>query len=100
MKNRVKSVFGSHKFISNFNVKNNIKITLHYCVHMRTSDEKVRISDEAERVQSFSNSDIGLLLGVYTVVCLREGKRGTCLGPPLLKDLLQGISRVNIPHFW
>ena len=31
---------------------NNIKITLHYSVYMRTSGEKVCISDEAERVQS------------------------------------------------
>jgi len=46
---------------------------------MRTSSEKVRISDEAERVQSVSYSHIRSLSGL----CLREGKRGTCLGPPL-----------------
>jgi len=56
---------------------------------MRTSGEKVCISDEAERVESVSYFHIRPLLGLYTVVRLREGK-----GPP------QGISRVNIPHFW
>ena len=48
---------------------------------MRTSGEKVRISDEEERVQSMSYSHIRSLSGLCTVVCLREGKRGTCLGP-------------------
>ena len=43
---------------------------------MRTSCEKVRISDEAERVQSVSYYHIRLLSGLYTVMCLREGKRG------------------------
>jgi len=46
---------------------------------MRTSGEKVRISDEAERV---SYCQIRSLSGLYTVVCFREGKRGTCLGHP------------------
>jgi len=50
---------------------------------MRTSGEKVRISDEAERVQSVSYSHIRSLSGLYRVVCLREGKRDTCLGLPL-----------------
>ena len=59
-----------------------MKITLHYSVSMQTSGEKVRISDEAERVQSVSYSRIRSLSGLYTVVCLSEGKRGTCLGPP------------------
>jgi len=51
---------------------------------MRTSGEKVclRVSDEAERVQAVSYSHIRSLSELYTVVCLREGKRGTCLGPP------------------
>jgi len=48
---------------------------------MPTSGEKV--SDEAERVQSVSYSHIRSLSGLFTAVCLREGKRGTCLGPPL-----------------
>ena len=56
-------------------------MTLHYSVYMRTSGEKVRISIEAERVQSVSYSHIRSLSGLYTVVCVREGKRGTCLGP-------------------
>jgi len=64
-------------------VFNNIKITLHYSVYMRTSGEKVHISDEAERVPSVSYSHIRSLSGLYTVMCLREGKRGTCFGPPL-----------------
>ena len=33
---------------------NNIRITLYHSVRMRTSGEKVRISDEAERVQLVS----------------------------------------------
>ena len=60
---------------------NNIKKTLHYSVHTRTSCDKVRIPDEAERVQSVSHSHITSLSGLYTVVCLREGKQGTCLNP-------------------
>ena len=48
---------------------------------MRTSGEKVRILDEAERLQSVSYSHVRPLSGLYTVVCLREGKRGTCLFP-------------------
>jgi len=41
MKNRVKSVFFlSDKFISNFSVFNNMKITLHYSVCMSTSGER------------------------------------------------------------
>jgi len=49
---------------------------------MRTPGEKVRTSDEVERVQPVSYSHIRSLSGLYTVVCLREGKRGTCLRPP------------------
>ena len=37
---------------------NNVNITLRYSVYMRTSVEKVRISDEAERVQSVSYSHV------------------------------------------
>jgi len=51
---------------------------------MRTSGEKVRISDKAESaIQSVSYSRMRSLSRSYTVVCLREGKRGSCLGPPL-----------------
>ena len=50
---------------------------------MSTSGEKVRMLDEAERVQSVWYSHIRSLPGLYTAVCLREGKRGTYLGPPL-----------------
>jgi len=82
MKNRVKSVFFEVINSSAFNVFNNIKITLHYIVYMRTSGQKVLISDEAERVQSVSYSHIRSLPRLYTVVCLRKGKQGTCLGPP------------------
>ena len=80
-KSRDICVFGSDKLINNFNVSSNIKIALHYSVYMRTSGEKVRISDEAKRVQSVSYSHIRSLSLLYTAVCLREGKRGTCLGP-------------------
>jgi len=41
---------------------------------MRTSGEKVRTSDEAEHVQSVSYYHMRSLPGLYTVVCLREGK--------------------------
>jgi len=43
----------------------NIKITLYYSVCMRTSGEKVHISDEAERVQSLSYLDIRSFTGLY-----------------------------------
>ena len=49
---------------------------------MGTSGEKVRISDEAQRVQSVSYSHIRSLSGLYAVVRLRKGKRGTSLRPP------------------
>ena len=81
-KSRDICVFWSDKLINNFSVSNNIKITLHYSVYMRTSGEEVRISDEAEHVQPVSYSHIRSLSALYTVVCLREGKRGTCLGSP------------------
>jgi len=54
MKIALKLFFLSDKVISNSNVFNNIKMTLNYSVCMRTSDEKIRISDEAERVQLVS----------------------------------------------
>jgi len=62
------SLTTSTKFINNFNVFNNIKITLYNSVYMGTSGEKVRISDEGERVQSVSYSHIRSLSGLYTVV--------------------------------
>ena len=49
---------------------------------MGTSGEKVRMLDEAERVQAVSYSHIRSLSGLYAAVCLRESKRGTCVGPP------------------
>jgi len=39
---------------------------------MRKSGEKVRISDEAERVQSVSHSHIRSSSGLYAVVCLEK----------------------------
>jgi len=63
------------------NVLNNVKIALHYSVCMRTSGEKVLVSDETDRLQLVSYSQIRSLSGLYTVVRLREGKLGTCLGP-------------------
>ena len=44
---------------------NNIRITLFDSVCMRTSTEKVRISNEAERVQSVSHPHIRSLSGLY-----------------------------------
>jgi len=41
----------------------NIKVTLYYSVYMRTSGEKVGISDEAERVQLVSHPHIRTLSG-------------------------------------
>ena len=58
--------FWSDKFISNFNVFSNTKITLYYSVYMRTSGEKVRSSDEAERVQSVSYFHRRPLSRLYT----------------------------------
>jgi len=82
-KSRDICAFRSDKLISNFNVfYNNFTITLYYSVYMRTSGVKGRISVEAERVQSVSYPHIRSLSGSYTVVCLREGKQGTCLSPP------------------
>jgi len=49
-------------------VFNNIKITLHYNFYMRTSGEKVRISDKAERVQSVSYSHISIVRVIYSGV--------------------------------
>jgi len=66
---------------------NNIKLILYCSVYMRASGENVRISDEAERVQSVSYSHIRSFSGLYTRVCLREGKRGTCFGPPVQSPL-------------
>jgi len=48
--------FWGDKLISNISAFNNIKLALHYSVHMRTSGEKIRILDEAEHVQSVSYS--------------------------------------------
>jgi len=42
------------------------KVTLHCSVYMRTSGEKVRISDEAERILSVSYSHIRSLSGSYS----------------------------------
>jgi len=67
---------------------------------MRTSGEKVRISDEAERVQSVSYSHIRPLSRLYTVMCLKgKASEALALGP-LFQAPLQSISPVNIPHFW
>jgi len=66
---------------------------------MHTSGEKVRILDETERVKLVSYSHIRSLSGLYTVVCLREGKRSTCLGPPF-SGPPQGVLHINIPNFW
>jgi len=60
---------------------------------MRTSDETVRISDEAERVQSVSYSHIRSLSGLYIVVCLSEGKRDTCLGSPFATVMCKAAYR-------
>jgi len=56
-------------------------------LYMLTSGERSRISNEAESAQSVSYTHIRSLSGLHTLVCLREGNRGTCLaatfsGPP------------------
>jgi len=83
-KSREIRAFWSDRLISNFNVFSTIKTTLHCSVYMRTSGEKVCISDEANVFYRFHILIIWSLSGLYTVVCLREGKRGTCLGPPFV----------------
>jgi len=70
MKNHVKSVFFEVlKFISNFNVFNNRKITLYYNVCMRTSGEKVSISYETDSVGFISSYKI-IFRVVYIMLCL------------------------------
>jgi len=64
---------------------------------MRTSGEKERISDEAERVQSVSYSHVISLSGLYTVMCLGDDEALASLPP--FSGCPQGISRVKIPHF-
>ena len=63
MKNRVISAF--------FEVINpsttSMCPVIYYSVYMRTSGKKVRISDEAERVQSVSYSHVRSLSGLYTL---------------------------------
>jgi len=61
------------------------RITLHYSVYIRTLGEKVRISDEAERVQSVSYSHKVIVRVIYSGVW--ESKRGTCLGPPFATQM-------------
>ena len=73
-KSREIRVFRSDKLISNFNVLNNIKITLHNSVYMRTSGEKARISDEAERVQSVSYSHIAAVSKLRPAGQMRPAK--------------------------
>jgi len=69
-KSRQVWVFWIDKFISNFNVFSNIKITLYYSVCISTSGEKVRISVEAGRVQSVSYPHIRSLSGLYIYLIL------------------------------
>ena len=61
-----------------------MRITSHYSVYMRTSGEKVLISEEAESVQSVSYSHIRSLSGLCTVVCLSEGRQARHLPPVTL----------------
>jgi len=64
-------------------VFNNIKIILHYNnVYMRTSGEKVRISDEAERVQSVSYSHIS----IARVISVRHGDAGDAIASPTMEN--------------
>jgi len=66
---------------------------------MRTSGEKVRMSDEAERVQSVSYSHLRSLSRLYTVMCLKGMQVKHLLWAPISVPP-QGIPPVNIPHFW
>jgi len=65
MKNRVKSPFYEVINSTATSMFNNIMITLYYRVYMGTSGEKIRISDEAERVQWVSYHYIRSLSGLY-----------------------------------
>ena len=81
-KSREICVFWSDKLINNYNVLNNMKLTLHYNVCMRTSGEKVHISDEVERVQSASYSHIRSFVRViYSGVFKRRQARQLPLAP-------------------
>jgi len=51
-------------------VFDDIKITSYYGVCICTSGEKVRISDEEERVQSVSYSHIKIIIGVVYIMSL------------------------------
>jgi len=121
MKNRALSVFfevinssaTSTKFISNFKVFNNIKVTLYYSAYMLTSGEKVCISDEAELVPSVSYSHIRSFSGLYTAMCGNASEALTLgplfKGPPsryfvckysplLVKRLLSALIIFSEPH--
>ena len=87
---------------------NDIKITLYYSVYMRTSGEKVRISDETERVQSISYSHIRSLSGLYTVVSKQLPRAPLIMAPSryfackyssfLVKNLLFAHTIFSEPH--
>ena len=101
MKNHVISVFWSDKLISNFNVFNNIKITLHYSVHMRASGEKVCSSDEAECVQPVSYSYIRSLSGSYTVVLNKLENFAVLIQSKIFFELSSPILiRLTCPNIW
>jgi len=38
--------------------------------------------------------------GLWSVVCLMGGERGTCLGPPFFGAPPWGVMRVNFPYIW
>jgi len=65
-------------------VFNNIRISSHYTVFLRTLGEKVNISEEAKSVQSVSDSHIRSLSGLYTVMCLSKGRQAKHLPPATL----------------
>ena len=67
---------------------------------MCTSGEKVRISDEAERVQSVSYSHFkSIVRALYSGFC-KEMQAKHLPHSPRYRGPPQGISHVNITHFW
>ena len=82
---------------------NNIEITLHYSVYMRTSGEKVRISDEAERVQPVSYFHKIIVRIIYSGVFMgrqaRHLPRFACkYSSFLVKNFLSAYIIFSEPH--
>jgi len=58
--------------------------------------------EKIKRQQSYciAPSKVRVDKQIWSVVCLRGGERGTCLGPPFLGAPPWGVTHVNFPYFW